>query len=124
VPGERLGGQRRGSVAAADPDLLARGRGSAHHLGADDYAWASQEPTEPRRLPSAGDRSEQAHYAMAPSPRRGDRPARARGGEDRRTLSRSGGPGGRPRHDTRRRRAHSRHAVRIPVRGPAARFAH
>ena len=65
-------GTRRGSLGLADPNLLARGRRAADHLGAHDDARPRSRAAEPRHLSSASDRPKSGHHALARAPRRRD----------------------------------------------------
>ena len=121
-----LDGQRHRSRQAADTDLLAGRARAAHHLAADRHARAQPEgrqagQLQSRHLSPAGDGAEHDPDALAEASRRraaspalegrGQARAAARGRRDRR---RSG-------HDPGGRHAGARHALRIPVRRPAAR---
>ena len=84
----------------------------------------AQDAAEPRHLPPAGDRPQPRHHALARAPRR-----RARFPRPSRAIPAEPFPvavalGADPATMLARRDAGARHAVRIPVRGPAARRAH
>ena len=79
---------------------------------------------EPRHLPPAGDRPQQGDHALARAPRRRARFPRPRARASGRAVPGRGRARRRSGDDPRRGDAGARHAVRVPVRGPAARRAH
>ncbi len=105
LPGNRLGRQRCRSRETAGPDVLARRRRPADHLGPDGHAWAEQDPAEPRYLSPAGDRPQQADHALARASRRRARFSRIRAAESRQALSGRRRPRRRSGDDPRRRHA-------------------
>ena len=92
--------------------------------GACRHARAAQEAPEPRHLPPAGDRAQQGDHALARASRRRARFPRSRAGASGRAVSGRGRARRRSGDDARRGDAGAGHAVRIPVRRPAARRAH
>ncbi len=99
--GSRLGRQRRRPGAASRPDLLAGRRRPADHLGTGRHPRAAQEAAEPRDLPPAGDRPQQADHALAGPPRRRARLPRPRARQSGHTVSDRGGAGRGPGHHAR-----------------------
>ena len=79
---------RRGPLGMADPDLLARRRRAADHLGAHDDARPRSRPAEPRHLSAASDRPQQGDHALARAPRRRDGLPRVPGQAPGRAISR------------------------------------
>ena len=124
MPGSRLGRRRRRPRAAAGADLLAGRRRAAHHVGPDRHARAAQEAAEPRHLPAAGDRAQQGDHALARASRRRARLPRSCARASGHAVSGRGRARRRSGDDPRRGDAGARYAVRVPVRGPAARRAH
>ncbi len=85
---------RRRPVDAADPDLLARRRGTADHVGPRRHARpatraASAHAAEPRHLSTAGDRARPGHDALARASRRRARLPRTSRARSRASRSRS-----------------------------------
>ena len=111
VPGGRLGGRGRRSRAAAGADLLAGRRRAAHHLGAHGDARPAQGAPEPRHLPPAGDRPQQADHALARAPRRRARLSRSRAAQPGEPFPVAVALGADPATMLARRDAGARHAV-------------
>ena len=133
APKERVGapcqevvweGARRRSRAPAGADLLARRRRAADHLGAHGHARPAQEAAEPRHLSPAGDRARQGDHALARASRRRARFPRSCARASGHAVPGRGRARRRSGDDPRRGDAGAGHAVRVPVRGPAARRAH
>ncbi len=117
----RLGRQRRGPGPPADPDLLARRRGAATIAWGLVVTGPAQEAPEPGHLPPAGHRPQPGDHALAGASRRRAGLPRARAGPSGQALPDCRGAGRGPGHHPRRRDACARHALRVPVRRPAAR---
>ena len=99
--------------------------GAADHVGAHRHARAAQDAAEPRHLSAAGDRAQQGDHALARTPRRRARFPRSRAGASPGTpFPIAVALGADPATILGRGDAGSGHAVRIPVRGTAARLAH
>ena len=123
VPGGRRRRRGRRSCRLADPNLLARRRRAADHLGAHDDARAAPRAAEPGDLPPAGHRPQQDHHALARAPRRRYRLPGVLRQASRRAVSGRREPGRRPGDDPRGGDADSEHVVGVRVRGSAARRA-
>ena len=92
LPGRGQGRRRGGPVRAADPDLLARRRRPADHLGPGGHPGSGKIPPEPGHLPHAGDRPQPRHHALAGPPRRRPGLPRLAAGSTRASPSRSPWP--------------------------------
>ena len=118
-----MGRQRRRPREAAGADVLAGRRRAADHVGTDRHARSAQEAAEPRHLSPAGDRAQQGDHALARASRRRARLPRPRARASGHAVSGRGRARRRSGDDARRGDAGARHAVRVPVRGAAARRA-
>ena len=97
---------------AADPDLLARRRRPADHLGPDGHQRPAQDAPEPGHLPPAGDRPQQGDHALARASRRRARLPRVRARQSGQAVS------GRRRAGRRSRPPSSARSRRCPTRCP------
>src|SRR3954465_3420458 len=98
LPENGPGGKGRPPRAPAGPDVLARRRGSANHLGPYRDARPDQAAPEPGHLSAASARPEPRHHALARPPRRRPGFPGPPGGEPRNALSGRRGARGRSRH--------------------------
>ena len=117
-------GARRRSRAPARADVLAGRRRAADHVGPDRHARPAQEAAEPRHLPAAGDRARQGDHALARASRRRARLPRPCARASGHAVPGRRRAGRRSGDDPGRGHAGARLAVRIPVRGAAARQPH
>src|SRR5436853_291746 len=65
MPGSRAGRGRRVTRPAADPEVLARGRGRLHHAPRRHYARPAHRHAQPRHVPDAEARPARDRDALA-----------------------------------------------------------